>query len=180
VVTLRKVYADASKREQQLVVTRARAAAEDGVAGSLSYTSGGEADRDTWLQYEYRTRWSFNGGGQFESDWVQNDVPAIVLTTPFRRQLVHLDADLPALRAQGVRAVDIKLSYPFFGQMKTTRRNAVLGAQSSSLEPIELVMPRDAAAYDFEITWLMSDDTRRTRRGSGEAPVLLLDNLPNP
>ena len=43
----------------------------------MLYGWNGDQDRQAWLQYDYRTRWSFKGGGTYETEWKRIDAPMI-------------------------------------------------------------------------------------------------------
>jgi hypothetical protein len=43
----------------------------------------GDDDREQWLEYEYKTLWSFSGGYNWESDWEEREFGSIPLEPPY-------------------------------------------------------------------------------------------------
>ena len=57
----------------------------------LSFLRKGEEDNAKWLDYQYKTSWSFFGGHNLETEWVNSSRKNIVLTSPFaQRELVAI------------------------------------------------------------------------------------------
>ena len=67
----------------------------------MVYGYSGDNDRLAWLKYDYRTRWSFKGGGTYETDWTEADAPMIDVFAPYERRTVQLLGSAEALRARG-------------------------------------------------------------------------------
>jgi hypothetical protein len=141
----------------------------------MVYGWNGDDDREQWLRYDYRTHWSFEGGGAFDTGWQSTDGNVIDLYAPYRRKRVRVMGDLEALAKQGVRAVVVRVSHPFFAETKQHtlrfKTDEPLGKPA-----FELTLPQDERGYAWEITWVGS--RRGKRSGTGEAGVLFMDELP--
>ena len=176
-VTLRKRHENSEETTRELVATRANAS---GLAalGPLSYASHGDTNAAEWLRYEYRTRWSFFGGGVYETPWQETDQAVILLAAPFHRSVVRLDGDPDALRAKDVRAVDVAISNRLFGNDRSVRRSATLPASGPlALPEVELVLPEGVDEYGYEVTWTLRNGERRVFRGTSSQGTLFVDTL---
>jgi hypothetical protein len=176
-VTLRKRHASGEETTRELVATRANAT---GLAalGPLSYAAHGDTNAADWLRYEYRTHWSFFGGGVYETPWQPSDQAVILLAAPFHRNVVRLDGDADDLRAKSVRAVDVTISNRLFGNDRAVRRSATLPASGPlSLADVELVLPDGVDEYGYEVTWTLKSGERRVFRGTSSQGTLFVDTL---
>ncbi len=176
-VTLRKRHESGEETTRELVATRTNATALVAL-GPLSYSARGDTNRAAWLRYEYRTRWSFYGGGVYEMPWRETDQAVILLAAPFHRSVVRLDGDPDELRAKNVRAVDVTISNQLFGNPRSVRRSATLPATGPlSLQEVELVLPEGALDYGYEVTWTLRNGERRVFRGTSSQGTLFVDTL---
>ena len=177
-VTLRKVHEDGEQTLRELVLDRA---AIEKSAGDLRLVYGWSGDRDrlAWLGYEVRTRWSFKGGGSYQTDWHAADAPMIDLYAPYERRRVQLSGDPARLVAQGVRAVVVQVEYPFFG---APRRQQLVVRAGDSLDDqsLEITLPRDLFEYDYSIAWQLAAGERRTRSGRDGSGLIFIDEVPAP
>lgn len=175
-VTLRKTHGNGEQTLRELVLDRG--SIEKG-SGDLRmvYGSRGDTDRTAWLSYEARTRWSFKGGGSFQTEWQAQEAAMLDLYTPYERRRVALSGDPERLTSLGVRAVVVEISYPFFGA--TRREQRVLRAgQNPGDESFEITLPRETFEYDYQITWQLAEGRRITHRGRDGSGLIFVDELP--
>jgi hypothetical protein len=175
-VTLRKTHGNGAQTLQEVVLDHSNTAS--GVLGKrLVYGWNGDADRVAWLGYDYRTRWSFRGGGVHETDWTHSDAPMIDLFAPYERRTVQLAGDPGALRARGVRAVVVQVDYPFFNEHR--RPQLVLRPEEPiDQKQIEILMPLGQPAYDVTLTWQMTGGTQLTAQRRDSSGLVFIDELP--
>ncbi|MCH9648254.1 MAG: hypothetical protein K0U98_08445 [Deltaproteobacteria bacterium] len=175
-VSLRKRHGSGAETLRELVLYR------DSVSESLPdlrliYGWDGDADRSAWLDYEYRTGWSFQGGGAYRTPWTTQSDPVIHLYAPFVRRGVQAFGDGAALEAQRVRAVSLRLDTPFFGERRQSQ--LLFRPEEGSLDrEIEVVLPRGEFGYRYSLTWIFEDGHRRERSGTDDSGVILLDEMP--
>jgi len=177
-VTLRKDHQGGEQTLQEVVLDRA--AVKTGVDNlRLVYGWNGDQDRLAWLDYAYRTRWSFKGGGSYETDWVKSNAPMIDLFAPYEHRVVQLVGDSKALKAKGVRAVIVQLDYPFFGEH---RRPQMVVRPEDSIEEkqVQITLPLGQPDYDYVVTWQMEGNKRLTDRRHDASGLIFVDELPNP
>lgn len=175
-VTLRKVHENGQETMQELVLDRERLA--NAARGfRLIYGWNGDNDRTNWLQYNYRTRWSFKGGGTYQTDWTPTDAAMIDLFAPYERRVVQFVGNNEALRNKGVRAVVVQLEYKFFSE---TRRHQIVVRPDKPAEEqrLEITLPLNQFDYDYTITWQFDGNRRVTSRGHDSSGLVFLDEIP--
>jgi hypothetical protein len=147
-VTLRKQHQDGETTVQEVVLDGRRI----GQAGDLRMVYGwsGDHDRAAWLDYEYRTRWSFQGGGVYETEWSRASSAAVSLVAPYQIQTIAISGSGAALKAKKVRSV-----------------------------PIQIVRPVNAYEYGYVITWQLEGGRRLVAKGHDDLGVVFVDELPS-
>jgi hypothetical protein len=172
---LRKQHQDGKMTVQEIVVDRDtfKKTKND---FRMIYGWSGDDDRTQWLQYEYRTRWSFKGGGKHETEWKTAEANMIDLYAPYKRRVVRILGDSKTLTDAGVRAVVVKVDYPFFEGRKSDK--ITLRADKPITDKtIELTMPLDANEYHWDVTWIGAGGNR-TAQGTDKTFVLFVDEPP--
>lgn len=175
-VTLRKRHANGQQTVRELVLDR-QSAAKAPEELRLVYGWNGDQDQLDWLQYEYRTRWSFHGGGTHETDWVRTDGAMIDVFAPYQRQLVRVAGSAGALQSRKVRSVSVLIEYPFFGER---RRQQVVFRPEDAAEPaaVAITLPLNQFEYEYAITWQLDGGRRLSTRGRDASGTLFVDELP--
>lgn len=175
-VTLRKKHQNGSQTLRELVLDRG--ALGKGTELRMVYGYAGDIDRLDWLNYEYRTQWSFKEGGEYQTDWQSTSAPMINLFAPYERRSVQLLASREALQAQGVRVVIVQVEYPFFG--KHNRKQVVFRTDRDDVDTpmFEITLPHNQFDYDYSMTWVLQDGKRRMGAGKDGTGVLFLDEVP--
>jgi hypothetical protein len=175
-VTLRKDHQGGEQTLRELVLDRATV--KKGVDDlRMVYGWNGDQDRIAWLDYQYRTRWSFKGGGAFETEWTKTSAPMIDLFAPYEHRTVQLVGDGGALKAKGVRAVVVQLDYPFFGERR--RPQMVVRPEASMEEKlVEITLPLGQPDYDYVVTWQMEGNRRLTDKRKDASGLIFVDELP--
>ena len=175
-VTLRKQHQDGETTVQEVVLDGRRI----GQAGDLRMVYGwsGDHDRAAWLGYEYRTRWSFQGGGVYETEWSRASSAAVSLVAPYQIQTIAISGSGAALKAKKVRSVSVEVEYPFFGG---PRRQQVVMRPEDEKEPapIQIVRPLNAYEYGYVITWQLEGGRRLVAKGHDDLGVVFVDELPS-
>jgi len=172
---LRKKHQDGKTTVQEIVVDRDtfKKTKND---FRMIYGWSGDDDRTKWLSYEYRTRWSFKGGGKHETEWQTAEANMIDLYAPYKRRVVRIFGDSKTLVDAGVRAVVVKVDYPFFEGRKSDK--ITLRADKPITDKtIELTMPLDATEYHWDVTWIGAGGNR-TAQGTDKTFVLFVDEPP--
>jgi hypothetical protein len=174
---LRKQHQDGKMTVQEVVVDR-ETFKKTNNDFRMIYGWSGDDDRTQWLDYEFRTRWSFKGGGKYETPWKPAQANMIDLYSPYKRRVLRIYGDNEALTKEGIRAVVVKVDYPFFEGRKTDKLT-LRADQPLNDKKIEVTMPLDATEYHWEVTWIGTGG-RRVAEGVDKTFVLFVDEPPPP
>ena len=174
--TLRKRHENGATTVQEIVVDRTTFEREANDFRML-YGWNGDADRDAWLRYEFQTRWSFKGGGVYETGWTATDSNMIDLYAPYRRKVVRVLGDAKALAEQGVRAVVVNVEHDFFDGRRRERLR-LRPDQPGETPTVELTLPLDQREYDYTVTWIRGTGERLETHGRDGTGMIFVDELP--
>jgi len=175
-VVLRKQHQNGAQTVREVVIDR-NTFNKESRDFRMIYGWNGDDDRAKWLEYEFRTRWSFKGGGLHETDWTKTDINMIDLYAPYVRNTVQLVGDAEALKSQGVRAIAVHVEYDFFDG----RRSQDVALQTSEEidgKEIEITLPLSVYAYDYRVTWMRKGKIPLERTGTDDSGVIFVDELP--
>jgi len=172
-ITLRKQHDRGEVTMRELVIDKG--VVNDAAADlRMVYGWRGDTNFEDWLNYEYRTRWSFKGGGHYETDWQTTNAAMIDLYVPYQRRLIQVLNTGVDLADHDVRAVVVKISYPFFGRVQSEQR--VIRTDSAIEQNFEITLPNDTFEYSYQMTWVMnSGDDRPSTSGSDSSGLVFLD-----
>ncbi len=175
-VTLRKRHQGGSETLQEVVLDRR---SFEKTAGNLRMVYGWDQDedRDRWRRYEHRARWSFKGGGVYETNWIETESNMIDLYAPYRRSVVEVIGDKERLAEAGVRGVSVNVEYDFFDGRRSEELD-VATAKGIEGSELELTLPHDVFDYDWEVTWIRRGAPPLTQRGKDDTGILFVDELP--
>ncbi len=175
-VTLRKTHQNGAQTMREVVLDR-NTFNKESRDFRMVYGWNGDDDRTKWLEYEYRTRWSFKGGGLHETDWTKTDINMIDLYAPYKRNTVQLVGDTETLKAQGVRALAIHVEYPFFDGRRSQDLSLPITEPIDGKE-IEITLPLNVYKYDYSVTWLRKGAPPAEAKGSDDTGVIFVDEIP--
>jgi hypothetical protein len=174
-VTLRKKHQNGSQTFREVNIQKATVQQNKPVV--MSYGSVGDKDKAEWFKYEYKAQYNFVGGRNYQTEWKENDYPAINLFVPYSRKQITLEADWDAIKANNVRAISVKVSYPFLGEVKTADITVRPGDDLSK-KYFDVTLPNGQYEYEYTIRWRMKDNTEKVATGKTEVDFLVLDAIP--
>lgn len=175
-VTMRKDHQNGQQTLREVVLNRQSITDSNGGFRML-YGWNGDQDRQAWLQYDYRTRWSFKGGGTYETEWKHVDAPMIDVFVPYERRTVQLVGNIADLLRKGVRAVVVQVEYPFFSDNR--RHQLVVRPDKPSEEPqVQITLPLGQFDYDYTITWQLTNGRLAAHRRDSTG-LVFIDELPD-
>ncbi len=181
-VTLRKQHQDGTVTLGETVITKATAAqlASDAAQGqlALSYGYAGDDDRETWLRYDFRTRWSFQGGAAFDTPWETSDRPMISVFAPYQHRTLEILGDPAALRQRGVTHAVVRVSYPLFGATRSEQVTCRVGSTPIDTH-IDVTLPQNQFATQVSVTWYFTGRPPVVLSREDSSGVVLLDEIPN-
>jgi hypothetical protein len=114
----------------------------------------GDDDRAKWLEYEYQTMWSFNGGNQVVSGWQQSEFGSIALEPPILKKPIYIECDQEFVQNENIRAIEIKF-YSKMGEKEETQTVSLKTSKDELTRTIDLLLPKDVENYDYEITYFV-------------------------
>jgi hypothetical protein len=175
-VTIKKRHE--SGRETLDEVTIQRSDFSSGEVETVVYGWDGDDDRDRWLEYDHRVRWSYAGGPVVETDWQRTTAGALVLEPPLRPRELTLEADPELLRQQGVRDVVVEVRYPA-GDTERLAHATVRPADEVGRQVLTLYQDPQSPGYTYSFDWRMFGG-RRVEAGPFEdtADFIYLDEIP--
>jgi hypothetical protein len=175
-VTLRKDHQNGQQTLREVVLDRQSVTQRPG-GFRMIYGWNGDQDRQAWLQYDYRTRWSFKGGGTFQTDWAQTDAPMVEVFAPYERRTVQVVGSNAELQKKGVRAVIVQVEYSFFGEKR--RHQVVVRPEKAAEEPqVQITLPLGQFDYEYTITWQMDKGRSLKVKRRESSGVVFIDEFP--
>lgn len=176
-VQLRKKHGGGDLTQDEVRIDRNNFSRE-GNNFKLLYGWKGDNDRRKWLDYEYRTLWSFFGGKTVEGEWRSASFGAINLAPAFQRRIVTLEADPVTVNDAGIRAITVKIFYDL-GAGEQVRQVTLNPAKGELSQPLEFMLPADQVDYGYDITWrLRGNKTVESGRQKASDAILFVDELP--
>jgi len=143
----------------------------------LNYGAVGDTDRIAWFDYYYNAQFSFRGGKSWETGWQLNNTSMINLLTPYERKKIELEGNADTLLAKNVRAVTVKVEYPFFDGIKTVEE-IVRPALDKGIKSFEITLPAGKHTYKYTIRWTLNNGTIKTASGETDMGILFIDGVP--
>jgi len=137
-----------------------------------------DADKNKWLQYEYRTTWSLFGDYTIQDIWRPSEAFGLNIAPPVRPIKVDLEANADLLKAAEVRMVNVKFYYNYGGGEKVQQVN-IRADQATTAATAELLLPQNVYDYDYEITWRLTGNREvKSGRKKSNYTMLYVDELP--
>lgn len=174
-VTLRKSHQNGSTTLREVTIKKETMNA--GKQLLMTYNAVGDADREKWLNYDYRTQFNFVGGKTYQTDWKEQNNSMINLFVPYTRKSVKLEAEQSTLTAKNVRAITIKIEYPFLGDKQITEMTVKPGDDLST-KAFDITLPAGQYNYNYTIRWRFKDNTEKVLTGQNDNELLFIDNIP--
>lgn len=157
-ITFKKDYQDPEMKSvtEDLVFDKAKFG-QNGNKLSLKYRRKGDAT-ETWLQYQYKPLWSYNGGLEVDGDWITTDQPVITLTPPHKYRFIEVLADEENMTAKGVIRIAVQFRHKNFG--REIQKEVVLRkGEPLNIQYVYFHEPNNLA-YEYNVTWLFKDNTK--------------------
>jgi hypothetical protein len=175
-VTLKKRHQSGAETLDEVNIHRADFAS--GEVETLVYGWDGDDNRDAWLEYDHRVRWSYVGGPVIETGWRPTTAGALVLEPPLRPREVRLEADPDLLREQGVRDVVVEVVYPA-GEAERKAHATIRPADEIGQQSLVLYQDPQQPDYSYSFDWRLWGG-RRVEAGPFDdtADFIYLDEIP--
>jgi cell division septation protein DedD len=136
-----------------------------------------DAQKDKWLQYEYKETWSFFGDQTIESPWKNTDNFAINVGPPLQPYAVDIEASADLLKKQEVRSVNVKFYYNT-GTSERMEQVNIRADGGNTATRVEFVLPDGKYEYEYEITWRLAGNKEvKTPRTKSSSSLLYVDEV---
>jgi len=132
------------------VIFNAKTFAERGNMLPFVYPRLGEGEG--WLNYEYKTTWSFMGGIKVEGNWSRTDEPAISLSPPHRYRTVDIIADEENVAQYNIKLITVTIKNRVFDRERV--RQVKIMPQQSMWEKYEYNHEEGDLEFSYQVTWL--------------------------
>lgn len=175
-VTLRKAHENGEVTVKNIILNKDVLKKYPG-ALSMIYLNNADTGRVEWLDYEHQSVWQFQGGGSFSTEWKKENASMINLYTPFQRKNISLEGNLKNLINEGIRAISVQISYPFFDQKKQHRLTVKPGDNLAE-KSFEITVPNDLDEIDYSIAWMKKDEDPILLTGKDKYGIIFIDELP--
>ena len=137
-----------------------------------------DAQKDKWLQYEYKETWSMFGNQVIESPWKPAENFVINVAPPLRPFAVDLEGSPDLLKQKEVRSANVKIYYNT-GLGERMEQANIRSDAANTASRIEFVLPDGKYEYEYEITWRLSGNREvKTPRTKSSSTLLYVDELP--
>jgi hypothetical protein len=131
-------------------------------------------DGSEQLSYKYKIAWSFRGGGRLVEDWVSTETGFVDVYAPYERRQIPVIYDRDELSSQGVRAVQLELSYRFFDEDRSASL-LIIPTQAQQQPNLELVMPRGQIDYEVRLKYTYSNGSTESKTETLSDSVIFVD-----
>lgn len=127
--------------------------AERGNRLSFKYSRVNEAATE-WLNYEYKTKWNFYGGVEWESDWIKTQDSVLTLTPPIRRRTIEISVDEDNILQNKIKAVAIQIKHSIYG--KEITKEVIIDYDKG--DPLQVnytyIHEEGKPGYSYRVIWL--------------------------
>jgi hypothetical protein len=152
---------------------------ESGNDFKMLYGWKGDDNRIKWLNYEFKSKWSFFGGKVVETDWKSTEFGSLALTPPFGRKNIFIEVDPDFAAAEGLRALEINI-YSEIAGSKETKKVSLKVSQNELSRTAELLLPRDIDNYEYDITYLLKGkEPKLSSKKTSTSGMLYVDRFIN-
>lgn len=178
-VTLKKDHQNGQETIRQVLLKKQTFQDSSGLLRFL-YKNHQDKDMKEWLAYQYQTDWQFQGGAKLRTQWDTTAAAMINLFTPFRRKKIELEGDPELLKSAGVRAITVKINYPFFeGEKQESQTIKASEKFATDSKNFEITLPLNHDQVDYKIIWFKEDGAKLITTGEDEMGLIFIDELPD-
>ncbi|WP_394750116.1 hypothetical protein [Spongiimicrobium salis] len=114
----------------------------------------GDNNRSKWLEYKYKTTWSFFGGHEVSTPWTKREAGSIALTPPFQKKDLYIETDNSLVEDYNVRFAEVKIFYTQ-GDKEKIERVRIDFAKEDLSKRVSIVQLGDQLDYQYEVKWFM-------------------------
>lgn len=138
-----------------------------------------DSDRNAWLNYTYKTTWSFFGDHKVEYEWKASDQLGLNVAPPFHPVSISVEADPNLMEDARIRLVTVKFFYDY-GAGEMVEQVTIRGNEDTPARLAEFMLQRGKYDYEYEINWRLYGNKRFTSgRKKSSDTIILADEIPD-
>lgn len=144
----------------------------------MTYGWKDDANRNRWLQYKYKTVWSFFGGFEQASDWISNSGSIITLAPQYRTKRISVEADSDFVNDNNIRAIDVRLYYKLGEQEYTRETTLNFSKEDGASKSLEIIVETNNANYSYDATmYIKGQDDQEITKTKTRSSSVYFDNF---
>ncbi len=156
-VSFKKTHSQGEPTMKDLIFN-ATTFAEKGNMLPFTYPRLGEGA--TWINYEFKTSWSFMGGMKVEGQWKKSDEPAVALSPPYRYRTIDVLADEANVAEHNIKLINVTIKNKIFNGER--ERQVKIIPSESVWQKYEYNHEDGKLEFSYQITWLLGDGRKVT------------------
>lgn len=163
-IIMKKKHENGDETLKELKIDKSKFNA-DGNLFRMLYGWKGDNNRDEWLQYDYRTMWSYSGGYNEETDWQSTEFGSIALSPTVIKKPVYIEIDEDFVLDEEIRGIEIKF-YSKLGETEAVKSINLKTRNADELsKTVELLLPLNQDGFEYEVTYfLRGQDPKSSER----------------
>ena len=144
----------------------------------MTYGWKDDANRNRWLQYKYKTVWSFFGGFEQASDWISNSGSIITLAPQYRTKRISVEADSDFVNDNNIRAIDVRLYYKLGEQEYTRETTLNFSKEDGASKSVEIIVENNNPNYSYDATiYVKGQDDLEMAKAITRSSSVYFDNF---
>ena len=130
--------------------------AQSGNRLSFKYGRLNEASTE-WLDYEFKPKWSFYGGVEWEGDWTKTSDSVLTLSPPVRRRTLEISVDEDNILKNAVKALALQIKHRIYG--KDILKEVVINYDKGDPLQADYTYMHEEGnlGYSYKVVWLFLD-----------------------
>lgn len=144
----------------------------------MTYGWKDDVNRNNWLQYKYKTVWSYFGGFEQVSDWISNSGSIITLAPQLRVKKITIEADSDFVNDHNIRAIDVRLYYKLGEQEYTRETTLNFSKEDGASKSIEIMLESNNTNYSYDATiYVKGKDDQEIIKTTTRSSSVYFDNF---
>jgi len=153
-IIMKKTHENGDETLKELKIDKSKFNA-DGNLFRMLYGWKGDNKRDEWLQYDYRTMWSYIGGYNEETEWQSTEFGSIALSPTVIKKPIYIEIDEDFVLDEEIRGIEIKF-YSKLGESEDIKSINLKTKNADELsKTVELLLPLNQDGFEYDVTYFL-------------------------
>lgn len=166
-VIMKKTHQNGDETLKEVKIDKSKFSANGNLFRML-YGWKGDDDRSKWLEYDYKTMWSYIGGYNEETEWQSTEFGSIALNPTVIKKPVYVEVDEDFVLDEEVRGIELKF-YSKMGDREDIKSVNLKTKNAEELsKTVELLLPISGDSFEYDVTYFLKgkDPKSSEKRGS--------------